>query len=973
MNIEAYTLDTLRKFIRELLSENLMLKTRLKEAGVAYESKDIFDETVESQEEYDEDQGSRILHPYITDDMVRKYFTMFWGRMDVYAKRGKKGGYFPQCRNRWNSSLCPKQHGEKKYCDECEYRDWEPLNPITIKLHLLGYKEDGTDVIGVYPLFLNGTCRFLVFDFDNHKKGSEETDFANDDKEWHEEVDALRKICEISGIKPLVERSRSGRGAHVWIFFSQPIPASLARNFGFMMLDRGASSINLKSFNYYDRMYPSQDTANSLGNLIALPLQGRALENGNSAFVDQNWNAYPNQWDQLLNHSQRLSKEDIEQYMKKWQEEMGNSEGDHNQVRPKPWRKTARFRKEDVVGNLHMILGNGIYVDTLNLMPRIQNQIRGMAAFDNPIYYKNKRLGYSNYYNYSSIYLGKDIDGYIRIPRGLLEDIKKRCETAGIRYDIADERVKGRPIRVTFEGDLRMQQTLAAHNLLSYDNGILSAATAFGKTVVCSYLIANRKVNTLILVQNKELLNQWVSELEKFLNIDEAPPTYTTKTGRIKRRKSAIGILHGGKKALTGIIDVAMVGSLYNKDEGSELIDSYGMVIMDECHHAAATQSVSILEKVNAKYVYGVSATPKRNDDLEKINYMLIGPIRHSFTAKERAMEQGIGHYVYPRFTRVRNVIYDGSINRVYNEISSNIDRNEQIIADVVNCINDGRTPVILTRLKTHAEYFHEKLNESADHVFLLYGGNSDKENADIIQRMKNIPKEESLILIATDKKIGEGFNYPRLDTLMLASPVSAPNLVNQYAGRLNRDYEGKTDVIVYDYVDSHIGVLSNMYSKRLKTYKRIGYQVISDTIKQKQLPNHIYDSGNYIDTFERDLVEADKKIVVSSPELDLNKLTRFLYLIKPRQEAGVEVTVITTEPDNSKYSSSEFIEEMICIIRQNGVSVIVKDDVPEHFAVIDDELVWHGGVNLLGKEDVWDNLMRIRSTSAAAELLELI
>ena len=238
---------------------------------------------------------------------------------------------------------------------------------------------------------------------------------------------------------------------------------------------------------------------------------------------------------------------------------------------------------------------------------------------------------------------------------------------------------------------------------------------------------------------------------------------------------------------------------------------------------------------------------------------------------------------------------------------------------------------------------------------------------------MKAVPRNESIILIATDKKIGEGFNYPRLDTLILASPVSAPNLVEQYAGRLNRDYEGKKDVIVYDYVDSHIGVLSNMYTKRLKTYKKIGYQVISNTIKQMQLPNHIYDSGNYMDVFERDIVEAERKIVVSSPELDQDKVKRFLYLIKPRQEYGVEVTVITTEPDNIKYSSSGFIEEMIDMMKSRGVSVIVKEDVSEHFAVFDDELVWHGGVNLLGKEDVWDNLMRIRSSSAAAELIQFI
>lgn len=386
-----------------------------------------------------------------------------------------------------------------------------------------------------------------MFDFDNHEKGAEATDFANTDTEWHKEVDALRKMCEINGIKPLIERSRSGKGAHVWIFFKKAIPASVARNFGFLLLDKGSASINLKSFHYYDRMYPSQDVASSIGNLIALPLQGQALKDGNSAFVDENWNAYPNQWDILLNKTEKLGIEDIEKYMAKWQAELAESRGmlagtDMNN-RPKPWKKKCEFVKADVVSKLHMVLSNGVYIDTLNLMPRIQNQIRSLAAFDNPEFYKNKRLGYSNYYNFSSVYLGKDVDGYIQIPRGLKEQIIEECKKSGIAVDISDQREKGRPIRVSFKGDLRTQQELAAEKLLTYSDGVLSAATAFGKTVVCSYLIAERKVNTLILLQSKDLLNQWVDELNKFLDIKEEPPEYETKTGRKKKRDSVIGIL----------------------------------------------------------------------------------------------------------------------------------------------------------------------------------------------------------------------------------------------------------------------------------------------------------------------------------------------------------------------------------------------------------------------------------------------
>ena len=358
LNIEAYDADSLRKMVRLLEYENKILKDKLKKAGISYEEVNPFEEKIESAEEYDLDQGNRIVNPpYITEKMAIRFFSMFWGREDVYARRGKNGGYFPQCANRWNDRLCPKQRKEKVFCDECENTKWISLDVKKIIAHLLGTKEDGSDVIGVYPLLSNGTCRFIVFDFDNHEKGAEVTDFANTDNEWHKEVDALRKMCELNGIRPLVERSRSGKGAHVWIFFKKAIPAATARNFGFLLLDKGSTSINLKSFHYYDRMYPSQDVASSIGNLIALPLQGQALKNGNSAFVDENWNAYPDQWDALFNKTRKLGIEDIEQCMAKWQGELAEIKGTltniEKNVRPKPWKKKCEFCNSDVVGKLH--------------------------------------------------------------------------------------------------------------------------------------------------------------------------------------------------------------------------------------------------------------------------------------------------------------------------------------------------------------------------------------------------------------------------------------------------------------------------------------------------------------------------------------------------------------------------------------------------------------------------------------------
>lgn len=803
--------------------------------------------------------------------------------------------------------LCPKQRGEKIFCDECENKKWTKLDVKKIVAHLLGYKEDGSDVIGIYPLLPDGTCRFIVFDFDNHEKGAEATDFANVDSEWHKEVDALRKICEINGIKLLVERSRSGRGAHVWIFFQKAISASVARNFGFLLLDKGATAVNLKSFHYYDRMYPSQDVASSIGNLIALPLQGQALRNGNSAFVDENWNAYPDQWDVLLNKTEKLSIEDVEKYMAKWQVELVESReklvATNINSRPKPWKKKCEFVKTDVVGKIHMVLSDGVYVDTLNLMPRIQNQIRSLAAFDNPEYYKNKRLGYSNYYNFSAVYLGKDIDGYIRVPRGLRERIAEECTKAGIPIDISDQREIGRPIRASFKGDLRLQQELAAEQLLKNSDGVLEAATAFGKTVVCSYLIAERKVNTLILLQSKDLLSQW----------------------------------------------------------------------MDECHHAASHMYMEVLQKIHAKYVYGVSATPKRGDHLDKIIYMMLGPLRHRFTALERAEEQGIGHYFVPRYTRVIDTVDSrNDINKAYSLISTSKVRNEMIANDVKQSISQKQTPVILTRYKEHAKILYDMLKDEADHVFLLYGDNSDKENAEIRIQLKQVPRTESLILIATGQKIGEGFDFSRLDVLMLAAPVSFEGRLEQYIGRLNRDYEGKKAVYVYDYIDAHMRKFNKMYGKRLRTYKKTGFSIWIGDSQEKQVVHAIFDSGNYMEKFEQDLVEAEKTIVISSPNIRQEKIDRLLVLVKERQENGVSVTVITTDPEKVIYGNVDMCYELIREMQEVAINVVTKEEVEERFAVIDEELVWHGGMNLLGKEDAWDNLMRIKNYQVAAELLEI-
>lgn len=405
------------------------------------------------------------------------------------------------------------------------------------------------------------------------------------------------------------------RMTHIWIFFDKPISAALVRRFGTALLDKGAEQVNLKSFKYYDRMLPAQDILpeGGVGNLIALPLQRKALKDGNSAFIDSKWNAYPNQWE-ILWSKPRRSEEFIEAKMREWEsyiEDIEAAESDRD--REKPWEKSKRFSSMDVYGKMRITLSNGIYVDSTNLKPALQNKIRRMAAISNPVYYKNQAIGISNYDTASRIYLGQDhLSGYIEIPRGLYDPLIENMEQAKITYEIADERQAGRSIKVDFKGELRDEQKPALDEMLKYDNGILHAATAFGKTVVCSAIIAEKKVNTLIILESSALIEQWKESLENFLDIDEELPEYKTKTGRIRVRKELIGRLQGTHDSMTGIIDIAMAGSLCRKGEFHHLLDQYGMVLVDECHHAASDTISNVLREVKAKYVYGVTATSKR-------------------------------------------------------------------------------------------------------------------------------------------------------------------------------------------------------------------------------------------------------------------------------------------------------------------------------------------------------------------------
>lgn len=971
------TIKSLQSRIQALEDENRLLKERLEEAGVSYA--DIVSGDAEGVVElYDPDQGARIKKFDVTDKIASDFFMMFCrGRKDVYDLRYTnpktgKNGYYTQCFNRWDRG-CHIQKKDGVRCKDCELRAYKPVTLPLIKAHMNGTDPNGNDVVAIYPMLENNLCQLLVFDFDNHAKGAEQEDYANIDDGWKEEINALRHICKNLDVDAVVERSRSGRGAHLWIFFKEMVPARLARRFGFALLEKGAESVNLKSFKYYDRMIPTQDALpeGGLGNVIALPLQGMALKFGNSAFIDENWNAYEDQLN-VLAGTRRLTRQGIEDYLSLWYSTGSTSEDNGTDA---PWDKNSEIEAGSVKGVVRIVLADRIYIDSTGMSNKTKRQLRRMATFSNKQYFQNQAMDMPNYDESRFIYLGSDEGKYIVLPRGLREEILKKFDNAGISYKIEDKRTKGQELNISFRGELRESQIPAVETMLENETGILHAATAFGKTVVCCDMIARRGISTLILVDRADLMNQWIKRLEEFLDIDEELPEYQTKTGRTRKRKSLIGNLQGAHDTLTGIVDVAMIRSLKKKDGFHPKLKEYAQVYFDECHHAASDSAIEVLQEINAKYVYGVTATPKRGDGKEKINEFLLGPIRYRFTAKDRAEEQNINHLVYPRFTRTVKPHHLSKTpygNDAYELIRNNDVRDEQIIRGVADCVQAGRTPVVLTKYVDHAKKLSERLKTYADRLILLTGANGTKARRAQVEELNKVDDSDSLILVGTGSLLGEGFDFSRLDTLFMATPVSGENVVEQYVGRLNRDYDGKENVIVYDYVDSHIPKFDKMYSARLKAYKKIGYELCVNMDGEKQKANAIYDIENYAETYWKDLEEANSAVVVSSPRLNNQKVDRIINMLGKRRELGVEVTIVTWHPDAYKYGKDDVRMELMERLRKAGFEIRLVEETCEHYAVIDNEIVWYGSVNLLSKEDAEDNLMRVCSKDIAAELLEM-
>ena len=900
-----------------------------------------------------------------SSDKINLFLSLFTGREDVFAKRweniGKsKSGYSPVCGIEWKP-LCPKSGGGKKQCGSCPNQAFVTFDAKAVENHLLG-----KITAGVYPMLPDETCRFLAFDFDG--KDCSPVELRRD-------VSAIREVCAEKGITLAMERSRSGKGIHLWAFFAENVPASIARKFGSGLITCAMNKHHGLTFKTYDRLIPSQDTLpkGGFGNLIALPLQKAPRENGNSVFVDEDFNAYTDQWN-YLSGVRKYSLTEIESFIKELAPsgELGILHRDSESDDGKPWeakKQQRKLTKMDFPETVNIVRANMLHIEKSGISSPALNTLKRLAAFPNPEFYKAQAMRLSTYNKARIISCFDETEKYISLPRGLESDVSELLESIGVNAAFVDETNKGRSIDVAFKGELRGEQNEAAAALLAYDNGILSATTAFGKTVIGAYLMAQRKTNTLILVHRTNLLTQWVDRLNDFLTINEEPITELTPTGR-EKGKYIIGQIGGGKNNLSDIIDVAVMQSLVSGEEVKELVQGYGMVIVDECHHVSAFSFEQILKTVNAKYVYGLTATPTRRDGHHPIIYMHCGKIRYKVDAKKQAEERPFNHFIIPRFTRFQKPVHreaDWKISDIYADIVKSGIRNSLIIEDIVAAVNSGRNPIILTERTDHVQVLTEMLGPRLKNVIALTGGSTQKQSRDVLRKVADIPADEPFALVATGKYIGEGFDMPRLDTLFLAMPISWKGTVQQYAGRLHRLFEGKEEVQVYDYVDVHVTMLEKMYQKRLKSYASIGYKAKGNTQPIEEV-HCIYDNHDFFPVYSADVLAAKSEVLIVSPFLTKRRVLHALNYIL---SADASITIVTKPPDNYNDKDKAKIEDCIELLSgHEKITVKTKNRIHQKYAIMDQRTVWYGSINLLSYGSSEESIMRIESADIAGELL---
>ena len=830
-----------------------------------------------------------------TQEKLQLFTSVFAGRFDVYAKsfindQGKIQ-YFPSYDYGWKQ-LPP------------EKRSFQTLTDSVLKSHFRG-----ETAIGIFPMHLDNSCYFLVLDLD--------------EGDWKEAGLTIRRIARERQMEAHLEISRSGQGLHIWFFFEEAIPCREARLFGKKLLELAMQESMQLSFDSFDRMFPNQDVLpkGGFGNLIALPFQGEAYQQGRTVFVDEHFQPYEDQW-RYLQEIQRISTAKVALLI---QEELG---------------------KQELDKELKVVLSNIIQLEKSSVTPKTLFFLKNMSSFSNPEFYLKQAMRQPTYQIPERMYLFGESDHYLWLPRGLLYPLQDKFK----QVVVEDRRKVQRSIRVAFKGELTLEQELALSDMTSKENGLLHAETGFGKTVLGAALISKRKTKTIILVHNKQLLDQWLDRLNHFLTFEEAEATRYTPSGR-EKVIGFVGQYGGTKKWLSKLVDVVMIQSLFKLENSQSLLDEYEMMIVDECHHVSALMFEKVVAQFRGKYLYGLTATPERKNGHEPIVFQRIGEILHTADKRETDFKRQLqlrftsfGHLEIEK-TKASNFI------QLSDWIATDSVRNQMILKDILDQVAEGRNILVLVNRIQQIDVFEKLLKEKeVDDFYIISGKTKVRERTSLLETLEQLDK--GFVLLSTGKYIGEGFDLPQLDTLILAAPFSWKNNLIQYAGRIHRNYKDKSLVRIFDYVDIHVPYLEKMFQKRQVAYRKMDYCVIEGEEKQ-----FVYVDSRYENVLREDLAGERQECLLILPYVHQTKLMNFLKEFRISQ---IEICIPETVANKSWLSQLKSKKIKVSFTQSKIVTPIL---------LVNKTIVWYGAMPLLGKVDEM-TILRLESASIASELV---
>ena len=739
------------------------------------------------------------------EDKIKLFHRLFACRTSVFPKlwinqNKNTKGYSPACNNEWAKGVCNKP---KIKCSNCNNQNFVPLNEYVINDHLRGKQT-----IETYAIDFDDSCKFIACDFDG--------------KDWEMAVINYQKAANELGIEVAIEKSRSGNGSHAWIFFSEKVEARIARQLGTLILSKAQENCHIIKFDSFDRFFPNQDLLpkGGFGNLIALPLQKDKRELGNCVFLDQNLNAITDQWDYLSN-IHLLSDFDIRNIISKYSADLFSDFNFDEEIAAKTdeniLRDDSKEKSPDISGQKIIITKHAqIIIPTKGIPIRLITKLKRLATFPNIEFYKKMRMRLPTYPLSRFIFAGEVRKDHILLPRGILNKAKALLQEAKAEIEIVDKRPKFKKIKIKFTGELTKSQKQATRKFSKQEAGVLVATPGCGKTVMGCYLIAKRKLPTLVLVHKQPLINQWQSRILEFTDFD----------------KKEIGIVAGAKKKPKNKIDIAMLQTLTRMENVKEFLSNYDHIIIDECHHIPAISFEDVLKQVKARYILGLTATPYRKDGLEKLLFYLCGEVIHNM---ESETEKNLDKSVIIKETGFRFNDEAGNnlpIHMLWSELTENEARNNMIIGDIISTLNDNRATLVISDRKEHLKFLKERTEENLDKnyqakLFRLDGELSAKDRKEVLCQLQEAHNQDGkYCLFATSSLIGEGVDIAELDALILGLPLSFEGRMVQYAGRLNRYHKNKKDIRIYDYLDSHSAVAIKMYKNRVKFYNKSNYKI---------------------------------------------------------------------------------------------------------------------------------------------------